>query len=889
MIYNSNSSSSFQVSPDENNTSFQTSPSIHKSGNLENDLRIETKDILRSKPKDSESLFEKKVSKSPYRNQTTFQKTKKFFTRFTSTPSGEEIEFAKDFKFDIGRLELAVSKFNSQVLSTKDLEKTYKSADLFETRFNFLSTQQEELQKTLKSAQDQLTKLEEKLGSPNVDDSIEDESTITAYKLADRYTRYDSLPKAVEKLRDSVRHMEQSFKVSKQLLEIDQKMVTYIKNLQQVNQNRKTNKKFYNNSTETWNSFKELGAQIQTLHQGLIQEIRQRHDLKGNSRVQKILQKNAEDFSSQDAHELIKLVYPALAAHSARLFNDAKGLENLRINNLNKQAKTFEFLTSIYYSKAAQINDLENSLYAPSIAEKFIYQFNKNSRTSVEKKLDVAESEMKAISQQVQEAGQFNSEELAWLKALARKNKSLKSLDETVNQRIKKAKRLAARDKVSQNLGQIRQNLDQLASRKSQISKTENDLTIVSSQVEKLSPNEISVFEGMVKTKDNPLTRKDQLILELNELNLCQTETIKALKLAIQDTFLAIRSIENQRIIIPKTFDQLSPIEQFTLLTKTTSVHLNQKIDGIAHALSQIEDEELKKSINNLISTEIVKTIPKKINNEELKNKTAMLEYHVREYVKWILAIDVAEKQPQLDQSTSTQIKERTDKWREDVKKAKEGFEALKQEVTSYSLGTNSQDLVDQANQWMQDFASLVGAGTDYIHDYNEKKLKTINDVRGGIDSGYTAAWSESPTFRKPAEPSSLILSHTALKGRDPENAKSYQELLNAFEQLNQALQIASSTLGSFYTKDQSGAYILIENAERTTQTDETIKTLEKAVYELKEKADKISWTSTEKNSFQSSIGQSTLGQMSQQKFIATLEKILRELNQFMENTSKKD
>jgi hypothetical protein len=413
------------------------------------------------------------------------------------------------------------------------------------------------------------------------------------------------------------------------------------------------------------------------------------------------------------------------------------------------------------------------------------------------------------------------------------------------------------------------------------------------------------LYSNVVRYKEQfqQLKQRDQFSQSLDKLaSAFKGEDHNVIREAIQQT-LKFLPLNIQKKNLPQNFDQLAPIEQLKVLTKKADFQVNGKLNYIANLLQtlgeerkkknfkisadllqdpgeeakksklevianrlQYQNEMIKVSINRFIRANIAKAMSEKISDKDLTEATGLIEQQVREYVKKKLLIN-AVNQGSTEEATHT--------WKLEIQTAEEVFGYLENEVKTYTLTNHDQELVSQVNQLITDFNNLLKANTNQLQSYCDLKIKTIQELSGGIVGCYMAAWDGVPIFRDPNKPDSLISNHTTLQKRDTINAESYQELIKDLNLLDQALNKAKTTLGALYIKIRDpDQWIFKPDIKQTPQTTQAINELKESVKQLKDNANKITWKSTDPNN------PTTPGEKSISYFVATLDKTLRELGE---------
>lgn len=427
-----------------------------------------------------------------------------------------------------------------------------------------------------------------------------------------------------------------------------------------------------------------------------------------------------------------------------------------------------------------------------------------------------------------------------------------------------------------------------------------------------------------IQAQQNPKTtvgtRLKSFLSGLTQTNKAETARVKPNKHTISHEDLSkklgmMRSGTNQyagdMVMLQKARDKLATLQSNQQKDsdeiKEAKIDIKNRIASLKNQLADLktlhkelsrsnfsENEKLRDETSTSLAdlTSLVKTSDplaacsahlkknKLIPNEELSKKLNMASFEMKQYTKEMAMLqktrDGFDKLTPDQQKGAKQAIENKEKA---VQNHMANMKALYEELSGYNLEDNKK-LKTEIDKHLPDLETLVNASDPHAASlaYIEK-YKTVSDFQSGIVSGFTAAWSEKYPFRKPEEPSNLIIGHESLALRDPANADSYKELVSIFKELHSALETASKTFGPLTQGTVSGPIIKPE-ARTTQEVKDAQAALKNKMAELKQRAETLTFTTTEANKLPIPTAP-TLGHFSVINLVATFSKISNDLAHF--------
>jgi hypothetical protein len=251
----------------------------------------------------------------------------------------------------------------------------------------------------------------------------------------------------------------------------------------------------------------------------------------------------------------------------------------------------------------------------------------------------------------------------------------------------------------------------------------------------------------------------------------------------------------------------------------------------------------------------------------------------MNEYAKFALFLGKLKQDPK---ASLEMLKQRENSVAQSLQTMKD----LKQELAKYDLKSH-QDIQESFTKLLPDLINLIEASANHTIGSAAQafieKHKTKSEIQQGLVTAYTAAWSEKYAFRKPEEPSGLIIGHNSLSKRDPENEKSYKELVNIFQEVHQALSEASLTMKDVfsYTHGKVGTSYDFKSGQKMTPKLKTAQQkLNDTLEKLKNQSETIQFKTNQINEIKIP-GINNLGELSLITLKETLNKIQKELKDF--------
>ena len=357
----------------------------------------------------------------------------------------------------------------------------------------------------------------------------------------------DVLPPS-QTLQNNVDSPQGREKISEMLSLTEQKMIAYLQLKEKEGE-------------KAFQQFRELMGEIYLMGRKL-HDIVNTTDLKENSQVQMLLKSHPEDLMR--IYRSIVLTYPSLNGQTERLFHKAVEIQKQRLTQLNRHAKTLNFLISQYRKIAKTIHDVENEIYHSSgIGKQTVTK-----TIALETQFDTLNVSLNEIAKKIENRGTFISEEMLWLQTLAEKEPEVRPLNTCVCNTHNGFLHIGIRSKVSNFLNELKELLDY---------KDKGSLRIDSATAAPLNKREKAQIAEKLK--------KMTTLINSNE-------TKKA-----------------REILLSAHFDNLFPLEKLKTLTEGIFPHLAQRMRRIIFLIKETGlEDSLNMAITGLIITQSTST-----------------------------------------------------------------------------------------------------------------------------------------------------------------------------------------------------------------------------------------------------------------------------------------
>jgi hypothetical protein len=352
-----------------------------------------------------------------------FESIRRFFNRRFSPITDTKQQQAQDIRVLIGRVEIELAKLTRETKKAQYAEKNFSGKTPNKDSIKATTDHLTKSRQLLKKASDHLTALKKEEDS--------------AQQLAADHSVFEDLPVRIQLLEENVRYLEARVEVLEHLLNLEVSLEAY-------------------HPDKTWDQFVEIQEQRKELTYSLKDLIESNPALQRDVEAQAYLSK--AKWRADDVHEVMHLIFPGLRTQLERLFDNALNAQKTRLNNLEGQVKDLNQLLAKHEKQSNQIYYLEKAIHGTSFLRKFSRLWY--GKMNLRQQLQELKKEQKKTYEEIEVKGQFNSEELDWVKIIGKVNPKRRELRRNVEIVRHHIKKLETTQNLSDHMTELLHNLE---------------------------------------------------------------------------------------------------------------------------------------------------------------------------------------------------------------------------------------------------------------------------------------------------------------------------------------------------------------------------------------------------------------------------------------------